>query len=484
MRSDTRSNDPLLSKAEDFRRERSLYTEGQHLLLALSGGKDSVCLLRLLLWQRERLGLKLSALTVNHGLRPQAEAEVAFCRGLCEKNAVDFYSVRVDAAAFARRKGIGLEEAGRLLRYEELSVLSERIGAHRILTAHTASDQCETVLMRLSRGAGLSGLCGIPPKRGSIVRPLLCATSEEVLAALSRWEQPWCRDESNGEDGFFRNRVRHRWIPPMKEENPSFEETVARNALILREEKELLEALCDEALKGVLSADGLRADRKKLCALCEKEKHRALFSRVISRACRSLGVSMPPAERCAALREAALNAPAGKRITFSGGMLLVGAEELVFCRETAQTEEYSVLLRPGRNSLEAIGAQIFLYEEKKDDNYKNINKMLMIMKINSATIVGGLVARNRRAGDRIVINGMHKSVKKLLCDCKLPPDGKEIPVIADGAGILWVPGVGLCDRARPQEGEAFFTVELIKATAFDNTDGTETGFGETSDLGE
>ena len=140
----------------------------------------------------------------------------------------------------------------------------------------------------------------------------------------------------------------------------------------------------------------------------------------------------------------------------------VEQEELVFSQKAREDlGAYEIPLGEGETELGPIQAKIRRFPMEKGENYKNINKMLMIMKINSATIVGGLIARNRKAGDRIQINGMNKSVRKLLCDSKLSADRRaRIPVIADSEGILWVPGVGLCDRARPREGESFFTMEF------------------------
>ncbi len=462
MKNATKKTDDFFRRLEEFRRRYELYQRGDRLLVALSGGKDSVCLLRVILEQRKRLGLTVYAAHVHHGLRASADRDLAFCQTLCDKLGVEFFVCRVDAAEAAKARGIGVEEAGRELRYEYFSRLQQQLGVHRVLTAHTASDQCETLLMRLLRGGALRGLCAIPVKRGSICRPLLCVSSEEVLSYLRSVGQDWVEDESNGKDAYCRNRVRRQIVPLLKKENPSLEQTLLHNTLALRRDYELLDALCGKTLKGISSRDGLTVDCKALRELCGEPGMEGLFAHAVARAVKSLGVGMPSAERCEAMTRLALHGQAGKQISFGGGRMRLEQSQIVFFREEEEAvEEYCIPLEDAETLLPQADAKIRRFPSEKSENYKNINKMLMIMKINSATISGGLVARSRRAQDRIVINGMKKSVKKLLCDAKLPAAfRRRIPVIEDEQGIVWVPGVGLCDRARPREGQAFFTLEL------------------------
>ena len=429
---------------------------GSRIIAALSGGKDSVCLLRLLAAERERLSLELFACHVHHGLRESADAELEFCRELCASLNVGFYPFRVDAAARASERGIGLEEAGRQLRYECFEALRERLGADLVATAHTASDNTETVLMNLVRGGSLRGLGGIPPKRGYVVRPVLCFESARIEEILALFGQPHVTDDSNLTGLFRRNRVRSSVIPLLREENPALDRVVLANSLILREQARLLDALCRRTLKDAVGPDRLSCDKEALRSLCRELGSDQLVRAWTESAMEALGLPFPDRERQNAVTDACLNAPAGRCLQMKNGAVLrIGQKKLRFMR-AGEEAVFSVPIPVGKTSLPFSGAVVTRSGIKNGVNYKNINKMLMIMKINPDTIKGELRARSRLPGDRILVNSMRKSAKKLICDLKLDPALRDAwPVFCDGEGIVWIPGIGLCDRARPVKNSFF-----------------------------
>lgn len=156
----------------------SLLPPGGGVLCAVSGGADSVYLLCRLCELRESLGLRVWAAHYNHCLRgAESDRDEAFVRDLCAGLGVEAYSGRGDVAAFARENGLGTEDAARRLRYAFLEQTADALGADAIATAHTADDNAETMLLNLARGAGLRGLCGIPPRRGRVIRPILGVTA-------------------------------------------------------------------------------------------------------------------------------------------------------------------------------------------------------------------------------------------------------------------------------------------------------------------
>ncbi|MDQ3935096.1 MAG: tRNA lysidine(34) synthetase TilS, partial [Actinomycetota bacterium] len=214
---------------------RELVRAGEPLLVLLSGGGDSVCLLDVAV----RLGAEVSALHVDHGLRESGDAE--FCERLCRDLGVPLVVERIDLAGAPGN----LMAAAREARYE----LAERHAVGDYATAHTASDQAETVLYRLAVSPGRRALLGMAPRRGRLVRPLLAITREEVRAYCRERGLEWREDPTNEDLRFARARVRAEVLPALRELNPAAELNIAETAAQLREEAEVLDATVTEALK-------------------------------------------------------------------------------------------------------------------------------------------------------------------------------------------------------------------------------------------
>ena len=219
-------------------RASGLVPTGAPLLVLLSGGGDSVCLLDVAL----RLGASVSALHVNYGLRPGADEDEEFVRALCERLGVPLHAERLELP-----EGGNLQERAREARY----ALAESLADGDHAAAHTASDQAETVLYRLAVSPGSRALLGMAPRRGRLVRPLLEVTREEVRAYLLARSLEWREDPSNADRRFARARVRHDLLDALRTVGPAPERTIAETARQLREEAELLDAAVSEALEGL-----------------------------------------------------------------------------------------------------------------------------------------------------------------------------------------------------------------------------------------
>jgi tRNA(Ile)-lysidine synthase len=217
-------------------RARDLVLPETPVLVALSGGADSTSLVAALAALRDagRAG-PVSACHVDHGLRPDSAADAGACRALCERLGVPLRVVAVQVG------GGNLQAAARRARYAALRAVAAEVGAARIATAHTRSDQAETVLLRLSRGAGARGLAGIPPRRGAIVRPLIDRSRAEVLSYLAARGLPHREDPTNATARFDRNRVRHEVLPALERLRPGAEAALARAADLLRDDERALE---------------------------------------------------------------------------------------------------------------------------------------------------------------------------------------------------------------------------------------------------
>lgn len=224
--------------ADPFRFD--LIPPGAGVLCALSGGADSMYLLCRLLDGRERYGWTVQAAHLNHGLRESAGRDEEFVRSWCQRSGVPLSVGRADVSAFAAREELGVEEAGRTLRYAFLEQTARMEGLELIATGHHAGDNAETVLMNLIRGCGLNGLTGIPQRRGNVVRPMLDITRRDIERYLEEHAVPHVEDETNADPAYTRNRVRHQLLPLLEQLNPQAAAHIAAAARRLREDEEEL----------------------------------------------------------------------------------------------------------------------------------------------------------------------------------------------------------------------------------------------------
>ena len=214
----------------EFIREHHMADGGDGVLAAVSGGADSVCLLLVLAELKKKLGIRLCAFHLNHGLRgPEADRDEMFTKDLCSELGIPCVTAHEDVAAFAGESGMSEEEAGRYLRYRHLEEQAKRLSCSRIAVAHHKDDGVETVLMNLFRGSGLTGLGGIRPVRGTIIRPLLCLRRQEIEEYLKGRGRSWCEDSTNRTGDYQRNRIRNDLVPWVKEHvNSQAEEHILR----------------------------------------------------------------------------------------------------------------------------------------------------------------------------------------------------------------------------------------------------------------
>ena len=237
---------PLEQKALLALRQYSLFTQGDRIAVGVSGGADSVALLRFLAVLREEYRWELIVCHIHHGLRgAEADRDEQFVRELAGQLGLPYTVRHIDAAALALENHLSVEEAGRNARYAFFAETAGEGG--RIATAHTLDDTIETVLMNLIRGTGLHGLCGIPRIRGNIVRPLLDVTRAEVEEYLALLGQPYCTDSTNLSDDYTRNRIRHDILPRLCELNPNFTGAMARMLPQLAAQWALTEQLAESA---------------------------------------------------------------------------------------------------------------------------------------------------------------------------------------------------------------------------------------------
>lgn len=221
---------------------------GGTILCAVSGGRDSMCLLHYLHRLSAERDFRVAAAHLNHGMRPTAERDEELVRAFCAERDIPFYVGREKVYNRAAAWDLGVEETGRRLRYEFLTRTAETIGAQRIATAHHMGDQAETVIFNLLRGTGPEGLWCIPPVRGKLIRPLLNTSRQEIEDYLARWGVTYAEDDTNTDLSYARNRLRLAIWPELEKINGAARENVARAARIIRRENDYLDELAAERL--------------------------------------------------------------------------------------------------------------------------------------------------------------------------------------------------------------------------------------------
>ncbi len=400
---------------------------GTRLLCALSGGADSVAMTHCVMTLAPALGLEVTAAHYNHHLRgAESDRDEAFVRDLC----VQWGLPLTVGGGTVLPDGTGWEDAARRLRYDFLRRTAQ--GA-LIATAHTMDDQAETVLLQLIRGTGLKGLGGIALRTEELLRPLLEIQRADVLDYLVVRGLPHIEDSSNAADGYRRNRVRHQILPLMAQENPRIAESLAQLAQQARQDEALLVSLTATALMHCSGPDGLS------CGKLQTQPE-ALRSRILR--------AWTPTELNARHTAALLALACGSRTTGScslpGGWTAVRAYDwLRLERETPPPWKPRLLHMPGTSELPGwrISCEICTAPAE-------ISQFGYTFYLAHDTITGDVELRPRQSGDMLHLPGGTRSLKRLMIDRKIPArDRSRIPVLADAAGVLAVPGLG-ADRLR------------------------------------
>lgn len=421
----------------------------ERILLAFSGGADSSALLDMLL----RSGFTVECAHLDHMIRgAEAERDREFCAEVCRERGVPIHTECVDVPASARERGEGLEEAARRERYAFFERVMTARGIRLLATAHNADDNLETMLMRLTRGCGARGMCGIPPVRGlgggrTVVRPILGVTKAEIHSYCRERGIRFVYDSTNDDVDYSRNRLRARVLPELRRINPAADAAAARLAANLRADCAYLDALAGKFIKENLHDGSLPT--AKLA-----EEASPVSSRVVRLLAADAGCGMPEETHISAVL-AALGAHGRKRISLPGGVDAVLADGRLSFARSGTDDGSRVLpdgiypLREGGNPLPG-GFSVTLGDTGTPggENINIIYKVSTKTHLSADKIKGALYARPRRAGDRILLGGMHKSLKKLFCDKKIPSCLRAaIPVICDGEDVIYVPFIGVRDGA-------------------------------------
>ena len=267
----------------------NMLSKGDNVVAGLSGGADSSAMVHILAALRDKFDIKITAVHINHGIRgDEAYRDEEISRKLCERLGIDFLVYHCDIPAEAKKRGMGEEETGRLVRYEKFRETAEKLGGAKIAVAHNTNDMAETLLMHLCRGAGLNGLAGIKPVNNGIIRPLLFCTRAEIEHYCDTNNIAYCTDSTNLKTDYTRNKVRRILLPWLESEiNTSAGANIASTAVLLREDENYLEELAEEKYaEYALRSEMYRVELKDSLS-AEKPVMRKRILRIALKTCRA-----------------------------------------------------------------------------------------------------------------------------------------------------------------------------------------------------
>ncbi len=433
-------------------------------LLALSGGADSRALLQLLVLQARQDGFPLTVAHVNHGIRgEEAERDADFCRRLVAAEGLPFFEQCADVPALAAAHGRGLEEEAREVRYAFFSKLMEEHHIPLLATAHHADDNLETVLFRLCRGSTLKGACGILPCRpfanGFVVRPLLNATAREIRAYCAAHALEYVTDSTNGQLCCTRNRIRMEVVPVLEQLFSEPQKRVAQFAECAREDEEYLAAQAQAFLTARAPTEDLSV--KELQALPN-----AVLRRVLRLYVRERFGMEPESKHTEFLVQWIRTQPQNAtRSLYGGRTAVIENGRLRLLEKTVAADALHGAIwqfRLGKQLLSPTNIAAFTKKiEKNTKVHKLSTAPYIIIRGVSDIIISGWYWRLRQQGDEIFLRGMHRKLRRLYNEKKIPPRiRQQLPLLCDAKGILWAPFIGLRDGA-PFDGENDCMVELL-----------------------
>ena len=408
----------------------NLIQNNDKVIVALSGGADSVTLLNVLYSLKEIYNLTLYAAHVNHNLRgDEAKRDENFCKILCKNYNIELFVKSVNVKQLAKSQKISEELCGRNERYSFFEELSQKLNA-KVATAHTASDNAETLLFNIARGASVSGVGAIPPQRGNVIRPLIEVTRTQIESYCADNHLDYVTDSTNLEDDYTRNKIRHSVIPVLKELNPKFESMAMHLCENAREVSNYIDKQTEIVIENCKLNFGY--DCKKLLSL-----DNAILKNAIVKICTQNGAISVEQKHISLICDIIKGSGA---VDLSNGFTAVAKQNIFRVVKNIEDEKFIELKL--ENNL------IFDYDNKQYsiNEINNISDKELLNCINSDLICKNAVFRTRSAGDKFTYckRNVTKPLRKVLNEMKIPSELRDkILILSIDSTVLWCENIGV-----------------------------------------
>jgi len=450
----------ILEKVKHTIEKHSMLKEGDKVIIALSGGPDSVCLMDVLARLKDEYGIRLYAAHLNHQIRGiDAQKDAMFCMKRCEEEGIICFIKAYDVPAYSREKGLSIEEGARELRYGMFFELQKKLSAGKIAVAHNLDDQAETLIMRMMRGTGLEGLKGMEYSRGDgIIRPLLDVTREEIEAYISQRGLEFRIDSTNLEDIYTRNKIRLKLIPYIDENfNVDIKKALSRMGSLLSDDADYINSCAKAEFDKVCTIDdewGARIEVAKLAALHDAISSRAVRMAIAAIAGDIKGIQQVHIEY---VMELARSGKEGSRIDIPRGLMVIKENGHIAIKKNQMQSTLGEdrgfayeIEGEGSMRIEEAGVMVHTAILDKDPSW-HIERDRHTAYFDLDKVSGKLSVTSRMEGDRIRPIGLGgtKKLKDLFIDLKIARDQRDyIPVLRDESGVMWVVGYRLSEDYR------------------------------------
>ncbi|MCM8802952.1 MAG: tRNA lysidine(34) synthetase TilS [Candidatus Omnitrophica bacterium] len=444
----------IFKEVENFINKKKLVEKDDKILLAVSGGPDSVFLFSFFIYFSKKKNLDIKVAYIHHHLREEADKEVEFVKKITNDFGIEFYREDIEI-----KEKINIEKRLREERYKKLFEIARKTGCNKIATGHTLDDHMETIFINLFRGSGLSGLCGIWALSRVflesdifVIRPLLCLEKKEIIEYLEKNKIRYMIDTSNLSDDFFRNKIRHEVIPFLLEYKPSLKKVLFRMTEVLQKEEEFLKEYTDQILKGII----LKEDEQKIIISREKFNilHDAIKRRVAGYIYKKIKktqyIKFSEIEKILKIIEK--------------GESIISKEKIETGRKISELKDFKFsIIIPGEiNILNfKIKADFVSFSNQIFKNQDKFTGYFDFSKIN-----GDIIIRKRRPGDKFIPLGFEKEkrLSRFMIDKKIPREEREKVLIFENNGkIMWVCGYEISEQFKvDKDTDKILKIEVKK----------------------
>ena len=438
----------------DFIYKNKLINEGDGIVIALSGGPDSMCLLHLLNSVKDELNIKLVAAHINHMIRgEEADADERFCGEECARLGIEFFSKRIDVNKYCAENGLSSETGGREIRYNFFKEVMNKKQFNKVATAHNANDQAETIVMRIMRGTGLEGLGGIPVKREDIyIRPILFMKREEIEKYCEDNNLKPRIDKTNYERIYNRNKIRLDILPYIKENfNAEIIESINRMSMLLQEDSEYIKEQVDECFDDFCK-------KENDCYIISKKAfnlNKAIYKRLIRKVIKELTGDKYDIEAIHVDHVIELaKGTTGKKIDLPKDIVVTNVYgDLKINKRVTENNSENSIIEIKKEEIDKkdiyFGEGIISFNVMDNNKEKYNFQNSLIKYVDYDKIINAIVVRYRKQGDRINPIGLKgtKKLKDIFIDMKIPKDVRDtIPIVQIDDDIAWVVGVKVSDK--------------------------------------